>query len=448
MCKRILISYFLAFVFALPISGFGQIITTIAGNGTLGYGGDGGQATAADLYNLGTVAIDVSGNLYIATAAKIRMVTTAGIITDVVGNGTAGFSGDGGQATAAEINYAAGIAIDAAGNIYIADIDNQRIRKVNTSGIISTIAGNGTGGYTGDGVAATSVELNVPTGVALDAMGNLYIADDYNSRVRMVNTAGIITTVVGTGTCCANLGDGGQATDAELNGINAIIFDATGNLYIATSGRIRKVIMSTGIISTIAGNGTNGYSGDGGQATAAEFNGPTGIAFDANGNMYIGDDGDNRVRIVNTVGIISTIVGNGTSGYNGDGGQATTAELNSPWGLAFDVAGYLYIADKGNNVIRMVCYNSCSTTGIEQISIQNSEFRIYPNPTNNVINIECLMPNETTEITITDVLGNVIYHSIFTTQYNTINVADLITGIYFISIETGNGKTVKKVVKN
>ncbi len=338
-----------------------QIINTIAGIGTYTYSGDGGQATAAGMYTHG-IAFDAVGNLYIVDAARIRKVTTSGMITTIAGNGTSGYSGDGGQATSAEIAPYMGLTFDAMGNLYLADYSNSVIRKINTLGIITTIAGNGTQGYTGDGAQATDAELNLPPHITLDAVGNLYIADEYNNVIRKVNTAGIISTIAGNGAGAGSggasggySGDGGQATAAGLYLPTGITLDVAGNLYIAdfSNSCIRKV-NTAGIISTIAGNGTAAYSGDGGQATSAELWAPTGVVFDAAGNLYIADEYNKRIRKVNTSGIITTFAGNGTAAYSGDGGLATAAELNYPTGAALDAAGNLYIVDQNNNRIRMV----------------------------------------------------------------------------------------------
>jgi hypothetical protein len=261
-----------------------------------------------------------------------------------VGNGLASHTGDGGQATAAGINTPRALTFDAKGNLYIADYGNNLIRKVNTAGIITTIAGNGMSGFSGDGGQATSASLNGPKGIALDGIGNIYISDAYNMRIRKVNTLGVITTIAGKGTAGFS-GDGGQATSAELNYPERVIVDAANNFYIADyyNNRVRK-INTAGIITTIAGNGTGGFSGDGGQATAAGLNQLTEVALDAANNLFIVDFLNNRIRKVNSSGIISTVAGNGTAGFSGDGGQATAAKLNNPYGISFDCIGNLYIA--------------------------------------------------------------------------------------------------------
>jgi sugar lactone lactonase YvrE len=340
------------------------IINTVAGNGTAGYSGDGGAATSAELYFPQSGAVDTAGNIYIADTwnHRIRKVTAStAIISTIAGNGTEGYSGDGGAATSAELNAPSGVAVDAAGNIYIADSNNNRIRKVTVStGIITTVAGNGTAGYSGDGGLATNAELNTIYGpgsaVALDAAANIYIADQFNNRIRKVTVStGIITTVAGDGTTGYS-GDGGAATSAELNGPDGVALDATGNIYISDTYnyRVRKVTVSTGHISTVAGDGVNGYSGDGGVATSAAIGEPGHIAMDTAGNIYI-PDMDYRVRKVTvSTGDISTVAGNGTLGFSGDGGPATSAELYFPGGVAVDTAGNIYIADRDNNRIRAV----------------------------------------------------------------------------------------------
>jgi len=366
---------------------YGQIISTVAGNGTYGTTGNGGQATLAEEENAEIVAVDASGNFYISgdgshTVRKVKVST--GVITVVAGNGTSGNTGDGGAATAAELDYPQGVAIDASGNIYIADFYNANIRKVNGStGIITTIAGNGTSGYNGDGGPATAAELYYPFGVAVDASGNVYIGDLKNNRIRKITAStGIITTVAGNGTLGYS-GDGEQATAAEINYPQIVILDASGNIYIADqeNNRVRKVTVSTGIITTIAGNGIGGYAGDGGQATAAELSYPTGLAFDGSGNLYIGDQNNKRVRKLTAfTGIITTIAGTGTSGYSGDGGAATAAKLSFIDGVAVDKFGNIYIGDTGNNRIRKI------TDGASPLPITLTSFDVtYAEQTNSIL---------------------------------------------------------------
>jgi sugar lactone lactonase YvrE len=292
----------------------------------------------------------------------------SGIISTVAGNGGTVF-GDGGLATSGTLCWPSGVVVDAAGNLFIADPGHNRIRKVTAStGIISTVAGGGTQGY-GDGISATSAQLGYPVGVAVDAAGNLFIADAGNSRIRKV-AGGTISTVAGNGTSGFS-GDGGPATSAQLSNPSRVTVDAAGNLIIADTYNncIRKVTASTGVISTVVGNGTLGFGGDGGPATSAQLNWPSGVVVDTAGNLFIADSNNNVIRKVTTDGVIRTVAGNGNWGYSGDGGPATSAKLADPTGVAVDAAGSLFIADQDNQRIRKVtfayvpsCYTLSMTT--------------------------------------------------------------------------------------
>lgn len=321
------------------------IITTVAGGGS---GGDGGPATSASLSQIyGDVAVDTSGNLFIPDFFnnRVRKVSTSGIITTVAGGGG---GGDGGVATNAGLSIPQSVAVDIAGNLFIADHGNNRVRKVSTSGIITTVAGNGTSGYLGDGGAATNASLS-PTGVAVDAFGNLFIADQDNSRVRKVSTNGIITTIAGGG----GGGDGGAATNASVNHPFDVKVDSHGNLFIAdtVNQRIRKV-STNGIITTIVGGGSGG---DGGAATNASLNYPSGVAVDNAGSIFIADTDNHCIRKVDTNGIITTVAGDrGFSGNYGDGGPATSALFRYTYGVAVDASGNLFISDEANQRIRKV----------------------------------------------------------------------------------------------
>ncbi len=339
----------------------GQMISTIAGNGTPGFTGDGGPATAAELSGPRGVVADAAGNIYIGDFGspnqRIRKVNSSGVISTYAGTGTAGFSGDGGAATSAMIAGAPGLSYDASGNLYLADQGNHRIRKISSSGIITTIAGNGTPGYSGDGGNATAASLYSPSGVYADGGGNVYIADYNNNCIRKINTSGIISTIAGTGVGGFS-GDGAAATSAQLDHPFGVTKDVAGNLYITdyNNHRIRK-ISTTGIITTVGGTGTPGYGGDGSPAVTAQLNYPAGISIDAIGNLFIGDRANNRVRRINTTGVISTVGGNGTAGYGGDGCAATAGILNNPWGVSVDGGGNVFIADASNSRARKISYN-------------------------------------------------------------------------------------------
>jgi len=346
-----------------------NIITTVAGNGANAYVGDGEAATNLSLSYPSGVALDAAGDLYIADTwnNRIRKVDTQDIITTVAGNGSETYAGDGGAAINASLFRPLGVAVDGAGDLYIADTQSQRVRKVDTNGIITTVAGNGTTGYSGDGGAATNASLNYPVVVALDAAGDLYITD--NNRIRKVDTNGIITTVAGN-RGAGYAGDGNAATNANLNYPAGVALDAFGNVYIADTdnSRIRQVD-TNGNISTVAGGGTGG---DGGAATNASLNCPTGVVFDALGNLYIADQNNNRIRKVDTNGVITTVAGNGNAAYAGDGGAATNASLKTPFGVACDALGNLYISDLSNNRIRKVVppgYPTLTLAGVSARSV-------------------------------------------------------------------------------
>lgn len=409
-------------------------ITTIAGIGTPEFSGDGGPAIAAGLISPTAVAFDLTGNLYVAEQSRIRKIAVDGTITTIAGTDTSGYSGDGAMATIASLRWPSSIALDNAGNIYVADTGNHRIRRISPDGVIKTVAGNGVRAYSGDGGPATSASLADPQGVAVDGAGNLYVSDSSNHRVRQVTADGTIRTIAGFGSVPvpgqvvlasygshgygysgdgrpaqyaalyapkglfvdqeANLyiadlgngrirritpdgtittiagtssqgysGDAGMATSAQLNYPSAIFVDTTGNRYIADSGNnVIRCITSGGAITTVAGNSWAGYSGDGGFAVAACLLQPQGVAVDDYGNLYVADSGNNRVRKIAFEGTISTVAGNGTAGFSGDGGAATAASLRGPSSVAIDGAGNIYVADSGNRRVRKIGSDGIITT--------------------------------------------------------------------------------------
>lgn len=333
-----------------------DIIKTVAGNGNPGYIGDGGQATNASLYSPSAVVVDSSGNLFIADEENncIRKVSDNGEITTVAGTGIGGYTGDAGEATKAKLSYPDGVFLDGAGNLLIADSDNNVIREVSTNGIITTLVGNGRQGYSGDNGMATNAMLNYPETIILDGAGSLLIADSGNNVIRKVSANGTITTLVGNG-IAAYSGDGGAATNASLFYPYGLALDGAGDLLIGDTGNkvIRKV-NTNGVITTIAGNGHSGYTGDDGPALSAELFSPTGVAFDSVGNLFTADVFNNVIREVDTNGFITTVAGNGVATHSGDGGEATNASLNYPLGLACDTSNNLFIADFLNNRVREV----------------------------------------------------------------------------------------------
>jgi sugar lactone lactonase YvrE len=385
MKKPFKIGLFIATILLLTSCAIAQtgFITTIAGTAlsNVPYSGDGGQATSATLNYPEATIFDGSGNMYVSDANNNvirKVIISTGLISTYAGlsytntqlfggitpNG--GISGDGGPATKAKLHAPRGLAFDANNNLYIADVANNRIRMVNSLGIITVFAGGNGGygnvyGYSGDGGPATNARLFNPQGVAVDANGNVFISDTRNYVIRKVATTGVITTIAGTGGTAGYTGDGGAAVSATLNYPAGIAVDANNNLFVAdkTNNVIRKVA-TTGTITTFAGTGTLGYSGDAGQATAATLDYPIGVNFDASGNLYIADQGNMVIRkVIVSTGVISTYAGTGTGKgtlngtYTGDGAAATAAGLNLPSGISFS-AGHGFISDAKNNVIRRV----------------------------------------------------------------------------------------------
>ena len=333
---------------------------TVAGTGQEGYFGDGGPGTNARMSFPEGAALDAAGNLYIADSGnhRIRKLSPAGVLTTVVGTGFEGFSGDGGPALQAQISHPEGVALDGTGSLYIADFGNGRIRKVSPEGTISTIAG-GKRGFFGDGGPALNAAFHDLISVAADPAGNLYLADTENFRVRKITPDGIVTTFAGNGVAGFG-GDGGPAASAMLDRPTDLVVDATGNLFIADSGnnRIRKVDPN-GVITTVAGSGdpttfVGGFSGDRGPAIEATFSTPTDIAVDTAGNLFIADTYNNRIRKIAPDGTIITVVGSGIAGYSGDRGLAAAIALNEPIGVEINASGNLYIADNANHRILKV----------------------------------------------------------------------------------------------
>lgn len=340
-------------------------ISTAVGNGFAGFLGDNGPATSAEINTPIGVALDSSGNIYLTDSANhiIRKVTkSSGKISTFAGNQLNQSSGDGGAATSASFQTPYGIAVDQSGNVYVSDYLSHVVRKINTSGTISTVAGTGTFGFSGDGGQGANAQLNRPLGLAVDSAGNLYIADTNNYCIRMLSTDGTISTVAGAATSLGFTGDGGPATKAKMSAPYGVAVDSKGNIYIADSGNNRVREVSNGVINTIAGTGTKGFSGDGGPGTKAQLNNPYGLSVDAGGNVYVSDYGNWRLRLITPNGNIQTLAGF-AQGYGGDGGPAINATLSFPTGTALDPSGNVYIADSGNNAIRQLAPSGPSTAG-------------------------------------------------------------------------------------
>ena len=378
----------------------GGIITTVAGNGINGNSGDGDPATNASLSNPQGVAVDGFGNLLIADSGnnRIREISTSGIITTVAGTNGGPYFGDGGPAINAGLNQPTGAAVDASGNLFIADYGNNRIRQVDTDGIITTLAGTNISGFSGDGGTAINAQLFLPQSVAQDATGNLFIADTRNNRIRKIGADGIITTIAGTNASGFS-GDGGPATIAKLSAPQGVTADVAGNLFIADTGnnRIRK-ISTNGIIATVAGTNSFGYAGDDGPSANAKLFHPTSVVVDDFGNLFIADSLNNRIRQVNSDGIITTVAGTSSSGFFGDGGPATNARLNKPYCIAVDASENLFIADTFNQRIRRVtstkgpsltlCNVDAANTGNYQLVVTGAGGSI----TSSVASLAVLLP--------------------------------------------------------
>ena len=405
-------------------------------------------------YDINDAAFDVYGNLYFVSGLgnQVLKMDTNYITSVVAGTGSSGFSGDSGLAINAKINTPGGIALDTIGNVYFTDSYNQRIRKIDiATGIISTIAGTGlggvsTGGFFGDSGPALAAKLNVPAGICFDKSGNLYVADAQNYRIRKISTDGIINTIVGNGIEGFHVGDNGPAIAAECYPVD-IIADNVGNLFFTQPlSTIRKVDAS-GVISTIAGDTiSHMYNGDGIQATDAKI-APYSIAIGMDGLLYISDAAtNNRVRVIDNSGIIHTVAGNGISEYSGDNGPANSAGIYGPSGIAFDHCGNLYIGQVNNPRIRKVSFNpNCWALGIEEIK-QQTEIAIYPNPVIDELHIDQV--HSQMNYNLFSIIGILERKGLLTDGNNTLHFQSLPTGVYILQLtdEEGN-KTVKKIVK-
>jgi sugar lactone lactonase YvrE len=335
----------------------GQIITDFAGNGIAGYSGDNGPAAQAKVNRVVGLATDASGNIYLADQNNnvVRKVAPSGTITTFAGTGAQGFSGDFGPATQALLNQPSGVCVAPSGVVYVNDQINHRVRAISTSGIITTVAGSGSALSFGDGGPATSAGLENPIRCAVDQSGNLYIVDQNAHDIRKVSTSGVITTFAGVANAQGFSGDNGPAVAALMNNPTAATFDAAGNLYVTdqVNHRIRKIDTS-GTITTVAGNGINAFAGDHTAATTASLNFPGETAFDAAGNLFIVDSGNEVIRMVSG-GIITTVAGTpATVGNNGDGGPPSQAQFNNPFALTIDPAANLYVGDITNNRVRKI----------------------------------------------------------------------------------------------
>lgn len=402
-----------------------QVVTTIAGTG--GAGSNDATGTAASFnYPMG-VCQDATGNLYVADYGnnKIRKITSTGVVTTFAGDGTSGSTDATG--TAASFKGPQAICTDAAGNLYVTDTDNHKIRKITSTGVVTTFAGSGVmGSANGTGTAAS---FSNPAGVCADASGNIYVAEYGSNKIRKITPAGVVTTFAGNGTATSVDGTG---TAASFNRPVGICINATGDFYIAEHDacNIRK-ITSAGVVTTLAGNGAVGSTDATG--TAASFKYPTGVCTDAAGNVYVADQGNHKIRKITPAGVVSTYAGSGTAGFMD--GTGTAASFYNPRGMCIDGTGSLYIAGYFDQKIRKI---DATSTNIADIKNTNNDVKVFPNPTSSILNIEV---KGQTQITVVNVLGDVVLSETIN-DLNKIDVSNLTSGVYFVQ-DSKSGKAIK-----
>ena len=399
-----------------------QNITTVAGIGINGYTGDGGPALDAAIMPAG-LTTDSSGNIYFGDIVHnvVRKIDASGIITTIAGSG---------------IDAPSDVAVDKNGNVYVTELISNRVKKISPTGVITIIAGGGGArDFTHDAVA-THVSLWAPDGIAVDSEGTIYFAERFNHCISKVTKDGMISTIAGTGTGGYN-GEDIPATDAQLNGPMGIALDAAGNIYVAEQGneRVRKISLS-GNITTVAGCGTSGYNGDNILATTALLNYTRDVAVDKDGNVYIADLSNQRIRRVNGTGIITTVAGTGIVGYSGDGGPAIDAQLKSPGCITINSFGNLYIADIDNERIRRVRYS----LSVKDTKETEAAISVYPNPNYGqfIVRISSTI-TEPVNIKIINIIGEKVKEVIGTTNKDIQINENVPSGVYVISALTADG---------
>jgi sugar lactone lactonase YvrE len=409
------------FVLAVFFCSQAQIITTVVGNGSRGYSGNGGLALTAQLYFPRTVDFDAAGNMYIGDECELRKVNSSGIITAVTGKPACGYSGDNGPDTAAQVNIVVGTAFDMAGNIYFTDSQNSAIRRINNAGVISTFS------------------LLGQLGLGIDGSSNLYSCTV--DGIYIITPSATYSLFAGNGTMGYS-GDNGPANMAQLGIPHGVAFDRKGNLYIADTYnyRIRKVD-SSGIITTVCGTGTAGYNGDNILAATAQIGGACGMVCDDYNNLYFADQSNGRVRKIDTNGIITTVAGNGVNGFSGDNNLATLAQLDHP----SDVAIYgndLYIADGYNYRIRKID----NVTSVPPVQTTAFETSVYPNPASKTLCVKTTGNVDELQIIITDLFGNELKNERLTPEQTSFDISAFPSGIYFVHVKNKSGVLIQKLV--
>jgi hypothetical protein len=454
--KKVIVTILLFFAYCTVYAQPSPIITTLAGNGTPGYSGDNAPATAAQLKGPMGLAVDNAGNVYVGDLNHvIRKISPAGIITTFAGTGVSAYSGDNGPATAAEIFYSASITADKKGNIYIGD--KLRIRKINAAGTITTFAGTGAGTISGDGGPATAAGIGTPGGLCSDDTGNIYVSA--GGYVRRIDTFGIIHAFAGGGTVYT---EGAPATAVYIDAPNQIVIDNMGNLYLIEQHNVR-MINTSHVIHNIAGSGNGYYLGDNGPATAAGLNYAVGVATDRCSNIYIADSYNNRIRVVNDLGIITTFAGTGygtdttagsphfTGGYTGDGGPATAAELFLPIAICLDKHGNIYFTEANNNIVRYIHMDSC-TRAVSHVAVAGPAaikegLAVYPNPSTGTFTVMVQSgSNEAMHITICNMVGAKVGEYDAMTNEAWQPERGMPPGVYLLHATTAHGRYVEKIV--
>jgi uncharacterized protein affecting Mg2+/Co2+ transport len=425
-----------AILFQAPLFAQTVTVSTLAGSGNPGSAN--GTGTAANFYFPTAVASDASGNVYVADhfAHKIRKITSAGIVSTLAGSITPGNID--GLGTSAKFNYPSGVAVDALGNVYVADNNNHTIRKITPAGLVSTFAGSGTAGSV-DGIG-TAASFYYPTKLALDNLGNVYVADLRNHKIRKITPAGVVSTLAGSGT----IGDtDATGAGASFNYPTGVALDTDGNVYVSdgSNHKIRK-ITSSGEVSTFAGSGTIGASD--GIGTAASFYGPNGIAIDASGNLYVADRDNYKIRKITPAGLVSTLAGTGLSGS--DDGIDVVASFNNPLGVGTDASGNVYVADFGNHKIRKIS-TSTVTKLTDNQTASDIRVEIFPNPCNGSTSIYAEDLSAFVHLCIYSSTGILLYENMQISSNTKVELPRLDIGLYLLKIKGSQGEVIRKIVR-